>query len=437
MADSTTTSTRPSAQVPTSTLTPMASADHDTLEAPGALTTLSHVNVPYSQTWNHLNVNEVSLRMPQPIHRGEVTARLPQILRQVEAGIGAEAVAWVESSAGDARYIEVPRGTHREEPLLVEANANAGEVRDTGILVREGAHATVAVVSYAAGAASSAGSTHTETATTVSAARASHRHSANLVRIIAERNATVRIVEIIALGEDSTHLEGIGIEADGGASIEVRQYALGGGQVALGFEAQLRGRSSRLQLDLRYVARGHERLDVNQMVRQRGLDTRCDIQSTGVLADSAHKTLRETIDLVHGAKGSKGNEAETVLVTGDDVVNRTLPVILCDEDDVAGNHGASIGSVSAEQLAYLRDRGLSEGEAVALFSRAIFDDAAIHAPEDASLVAALDRAAEVLGDEIAHDLADGLGLTDGLRGSAAPCDGLGLHDGDDPQEGQS
>ena len=359
MADSTTTSTRPSAQVPTSTLTPMASADHDTLEAPGALTTLSHVNVPYSQTWNHLNVNEASLRMPQPIHRGEVTARLPQILRQVEAGIGAEAVAWVESSAGDARYIEVPRGTHREEPLLVEANADAGEVRDTGILVREGAHATVAVVSHAAGAASSAGSTHTETATTVSAARAFHRHSANLVRIIAERNATVRIVEIIALGEDSTHLEGIGIEADGGASIEVRQYALGGGQVALGFEAQLRGRSSRLQLDLRYVARGHERLDVNQMVRQ--LDTRCDIQSTGVLADSAHKTLRETIDLVHGAKGSKGNEAETVLVTGDDVVNRTLPVILCDEDDVAGNHGASIGSVSAEQLAYLRDGGSPRG----------------------------------------------------------------------------
>ncbi|MBU5895455.1 SufD family Fe-S cluster assembly protein, partial [Vibrio cholerae O1] len=69
--------------------------------------------------------------------------------------------------------------------------------------------------------------------------------------------------------------------------------------------------------------------------------------------DYAYKTLRETIDLVHGAKGSKGNEAETVLVASDNVMNETLPVILCDEDDVLGNHGASIGSIGPEQLAYL------------------------------------------------------------------------------------
>ena len=78
-----------------------------------------------------------------------------------------------------------------------------------------------------------------------------------------------------------------------------------------------------------------------------------------ILADSAKKTMRETIDLVHGAKDARGNEAETVLVTGDDVVNKTLPTILCDEEDVQGNHGATIGSIGPDQLNYLADRGLS------------------------------------------------------------------------------
>ena len=77
-----------------------------------------------------------------------------------------------------------------------------------------------------------------------------------------------------------------------------------------------------------------------------------------------------------------------------------------------GNHGASIGSVSPEQLAYLADRGISGEEATALFARAIFDDAVIHAPEASSRAAALSRAEEFLGAEMARDVAEGLGLTE-------------------------
>ena len=69
-----------------------------------------------------------------------------------------------------------------------------------------------------------------------------------------------------------------------------------------------------------------------------------------------------------------------MLVLGDDVVNKTLPTILCDEDDVAGNHGATIGSVSPEQLAYLADRGLSRADAEQLFVSALYEDALMHAP---------------------------------------------------------
>ena len=69
-----------------------------------------------------------------------------------------------------------------------------------------------------------------------------------------------------------------------------------------------------------------------------------------------------------------------MLVLGDDVVNKTLPTILCDEDDVAGNHGATIGSVSPEQLAFLASRGLSREDVEQLFVRALYEDALMHAP---------------------------------------------------------
>ena len=57
--------------------------------------------------------------------------------------------------------------------------------------------------------------------------------------------------------------------------------------------------------------------------------------------------------------------------------------ILCDEDDVAGNHGATIGHVRPEQLFYAACRGLSQEQTEALFLSAKLEDAALHAPDEA------------------------------------------------------
>jgi Fe-S cluster assembly scaffold protein SufB len=361
--------------------------------AANAATKLSHVNVPPAQTWNYLRINDIAFEVPTPVTKGEVLSRLPRLFDAVETGIGTEAASWIVSASGDSRYVEVKAGTHRAEPIVVDVDAAAGTVCDTGVLVREGAEATVVVAAH--GTPAEAGTT------------------AALVRIVAERGAHVTLVEVVALGEGSQHLEGIGIDAAEGATVDVRQYALGGDKVAMGICTNLAGRKARLTQDMRYLARGSEQLDVNHVVRQRGRLTKSEIVTSGILADTAHKTMRETIDLIHGAKGAEGREIETVLVAGDDVVNKTLPTILCDEDDVAGNHGASIGSISPEQLAYLADRGVSTADAEALFARAIFDDAVIHAPEAPSRNAALSRAELVLGAEIARDVAEGLGLDEG------------------------
>lgn len=353
--------------------------------------TLERVNTPPAQTWNYLRANDITLTVPKLSRKGDVYFALPRLFRAVECGMGEKVTRWVASQAADATYVEVRRGERRDEPIVIDLDA--GEVSDTGVMVREGAEATVVVVARG----------QDEPPQT----------SAGLVRIIAERNARVRLLEFVCVGEGQQHLESVGIDADDGAAVDVRQYLLGGQTSALGLCANLRGDDSRIDLRTRYYARGSQRLDINHVVRCRGERARAEVRESGVLEDAADKSLRATIDLVHGGRGAKGNEAETVLVLGDEVHNRTMPVILCDEDDVQGNHGATIGSVGPDQMQYLRDRGLSAQEGEQLYVRALFDAAVIDAPDAATRAAVLARASEVLGADVAGDLSEGLELETG------------------------
>ncbi len=366
--------------------------------ATGALT-LGRVNAAPAQTWNRLRTNDVTLTVPVRDRKGDVYFALPRLFEGVACGMGADVTAWAESQAAGARYVEVPRGERRAEPIVVSVSAAAGEVADTGVMVRAGAEATIVVA---------AGTTAGDSAPSEGAPDAAPT-SGSLLRVIAERGARVRIVEVIGVGAGEQHLESVGIRAEADARVEVSQYALGGGTVTLGLSCDLTGDRARIDLTQRYHAAGSEHLDVNEVVRHHGRGTRSELAYSGVLEDAAAKSLRTTIDLVHGARGAQGNEAEAVLVLGDDVTNKTLPVILCDEDDVAGNHGATIGSVSPEQLAFLASRGLSREDAEALFVRALFEDAIMAAPCDEARAVAVARAEAVLGPEVAHDFSDSLG----------------------------
>ena len=92
--------------------------------------------------------------------------------------------------------------------------------------------------------------------------------------------------------------------------------------------------------------------------------------SRGVPADEADKLLRGTIDFRNGCAGAVGNESEEVLLLSENIRNRSVPVILCDEEDVVGNHGASIGRPDEELLYYMESRGLRADEAVELLAAA-------------------------------------------------------------------
>ena len=368
---------------------------------------INRANVPAAQTWNRLRANSLSVSVPNHADAGTVYLPLPRLFERIECGMGQEVTDYVESQAFKSDFYNVPAHTKREEPIVVAVSAAQNQCANTGIIVREGAEATVVIAAFAGDASdvddAAAGSDANDDVLPTSAA---------LTRIVVEAGAKLHLIEMLGVNEGQQHLESVGLEIHQNAAVDVKQYALGGSTIGLGLTANLVGARARLDLNNRYHATHEETLDINHLVRMRGTSTRAQLTESGVLNEAAKKTLRATIDLVRGAKDAQGNEIETVMILGDDVVNKTMPVILCDEDDVAGNHGATIGSVSPEQLDYLAARGLSRQAAEQLFIRALFEDAIINAPEEISHRVAVERCEAELGAEIAHDYDEAAGSND-------------------------
>ncbi len=363
---------------------------------------INRANVPAAQTWNRLRANSLSVSVPNHADAGKVYLPLPRLFERIECGMGQEVTDYVESQAFKSDFYSVPAHTKREEPIVVAVSAVQNQCANTGVIVREGAEATVVIATIAGDVDGDALPT-----------------SAALTRIVVEAGAKLHLIETLGVNEGQQHLESVGLEIHQDAAVDVKQYALGGSTIGLGLTANLVGARARLDLNNRYHATHEETLDINHLVRMRGTSTRAQLTESGVLNEAAKKTLRATIDLVRGAKDAQGNEIETVMILGDDVVNKTMPVILCDEDDVAGNHGATIGSVSPEQLDYLAARGLSRQAAEQLFIRALFEDAIINAPEEISHRVAVERCEAELGAEIAHDYDEAAASDDATDNASA------------------
>ncbi len=389
--------------------------------------TLEHINAATAQTWNYMKINEIALEVLEPSellsHAGvavecdervecvecgspislKTLDKVPNDFCNIETGIGADAASWIDSASTKVA-IDVPSGCSQAKPIVIDMLK--AQTSSVCICVGENASAKIVVIADASAKEATCDSSSDSSLKGSPKECVVKQTTASLVRLIAKQNAHVDIFEIVALPDTKTHIEGFGIECEDGASIDVRQYALSAKTTAIGLAANLQGAESSIDLQLHYLGRNNQIIDVNHLVRMKGQKTRSRIDESGVLADSSHKTLRATIDLLRGGKGAKGREQETVVVTGDAVVNKTLPVILCDEEDVQGDHGATIGSMSTDQLEYMRDRGLNTKQAEELFERAVVDEAVIHAPTKRAHEVALSAAEMLFGKDAVEQIVD-------------------------------
>ena len=169
------------------------------------------------------------------------------------------------------------------------------------------------------------------------------------VKVHAEKNAKVQLQEVQLLGAGYTCLSDIGASCGENATFELLKLELGAGKVYAGCLTELEGKKSAFDAKIGYYTSVNQKLDMNYTVRHRGKKTESMMEVSGVLQDGSSKLFRGTIDFVPGCAGAKGTERDDVLLLGDDIVNQTIPLILCAEEDVEGNHGASMGDLTMQR----------------------------------------------------------------------------------------
>jgi len=334
------------------------------------------VNRLPARTWNWLKMNESYLTDIQTGNRGTCDVQLSgsgiiyseisekkddPIWEQIETGMGPDMKELGSDAGSDLIHTETGKGKDSFAVLRVFSEKDQNTFRKIHIYAEKGSTLQVAVVC-----------TSPEDGQGLAALQ---------TMIQAEEGARVKLYLVQMLGEGYTCLSDIGGNCEKGALIELVRLELGAGKLYAGMQMNLTGDKSELDVQLGYLALREQNLDMNYVVRHTGKKTASHMNITGVLRDHAEKLFRGSIDFRQGCAGAKGEEKEDVLLLGDNTVNRTIPLILCQEEDVEGNHGATIGRLDEHMLFYLGSRGITKEEAERLIARARIDAVADQIPD--------------------------------------------------------
>ena len=331
------------------------------------------INALPAFTYNWLRMNEAEVAAPEARHAVTPVAEVPADIRE---DILTEGRA---QEAGDTRaeaFSEIRTGAGKEMEKLVADSGlpvrvytAAAGVRTEADAVRltydlDGADGAIDRVAICA---------EKDAGLTVVMDFRSAGDAAGAAAIQAEAGATVRLVQIQRLGDRFTFLNDIGGTCAEDARIELVELILSGKDTYHGCRIDLPEARGSFASEIGYLVEGDGHLDINYDVKHIGEKTACEMNANGVLRDRAFKIFRGTIDFQNGCAGATGDEMEDVLLMDDTVVNQSIPLILCAEEDVVGNHGATIGRLDEELMFYMESRGMNREEVYEMMAKARID----------------------------------------------------------------
>ncbi len=278
-----------------------------------------------------------------------------------------EALAdFVAMNAGERLNITIPKGFEAPLPLTITCRISAESpifAEEIYIEAQEGARAVVIIKYYSE---EGAAAEHT-----------------GITRVTAAPGSELHLIKLQNLHRQAKNLDAVEAIVDAKARLHISLAELGAAVSNTSCNVQLAGDAAELKLDVLYLGDGERKLDMTYRAEHRGKKTLSDIRARGILHGSSYKMLRDTLDFVSGSSGSKGREEESVLLLGSRARNISVPLLLCGEHDVEGEHAATSGRLDEDMMFYILSRGISEAEARKMMAKASFDEILEDIPDDA------------------------------------------------------
>lgn len=194
-----------------------------------------------------------------------------------------------------------------------------------------------------------------------------------IIRVLAKEGAEINIMLVNLLNESTNNFISIENVAENQSKIKYTMIDFGGKNSITNYYSNLEGVQSENKISTIYLGKNSQTFDMNYIGELRGQSTNIDIDVQGALKNSSKKHFKGTIDFKKGCKKAKGNENENCMLLSDTAKSLALPMLLCSEEDVEGNHSSSAGKVGEKELFYITSRGFDVKEAMKLMVRAKFN----------------------------------------------------------------
>lgn len=302
------------------------------------------------KTWNFLHVNQAEFILPKTkkekvVVTQEYGEKMPIEIKEnislVKGSLGDGYDEWLNQWVRKKVFITFTDNETKQLDDVLTSGQQA--IQQIYILAKKGCHAKV-----------------------IHKIASSRKGSASLyqsVKVRLEEGAVFTYEQVQMLGEGYHFYSDLACEEEKDAKFTITRINFGAKETKIGLAAYLKGERSEISSNLCYIGNGNHTIEIDDVIRHQAKKTVSHLNAQGVLSQVAEKTYKGTIDFLHGCAGSQGTEMENVLLLSDDAINKTVPLILCREEDVEGNHGATIGEINEETLNYLQARGFDQIQA--------------------------------------------------------------------------
>lgn len=184
-----------------------------------------------------------------------------------------------------------------------------------------------------------------------------------LCKIFSKSSSKIQVVKVNLLNNNTVNIDSNLSDINSYGKVDFVSIDLGGKVSVTNYHGDLKEDSSESNLSSIYLGGDKKIIDMNYIVIHKGIRSNSDIITRGALKGEANKIFRGTIDFKRGASKSKGAEDEYCMILSPKVKAKALPLLLCEEDDVSGEHAAASGKIDENKLFYLMSRGLDYNDA--------------------------------------------------------------------------
>lgn len=181
--------------------------------------------------------------------------------------------------------------------------------------------------------------------------------------IVVGRGASLAHTRIQDDSHSASHIARVQVEQAAGSSFRSLALAFGAALSRTEIAVRLAGEEAECDLSGLYAIDAARHADHHLTVDHAEPRTRSNQLYKGVLEDSARGVFTGRVVVRAGAQKIKAMQSNPSLLLGRGAVAETRPQLEIYADDVACNHGATIGRLDEDSLFYLLSRGIETREA--------------------------------------------------------------------------